>query len=107
MPHTAVSETTLNYQALFDSVPGLYLVLLPDPQYTIVAASDAYLSATMRRREELVGRGVFAAFPDNPDDKQASGVRNLTASLERVVRNRIADTMAVQKYDIQKPTSEG
>jgi signal transduction histidine kinase len=107
MPHTAVSETTLNYQALFESVPGLYLVLLPDPQYTIVAASDAYLSATMRRREELVGRGVFAAFPDNPDDKQASGVRNLTASLERVVRNRIADTMAVQKYDIQKPTSEG
>jgi signal transduction histidine kinase len=107
MPHTAVSESTLNFQVLFESVPGLYLVLLPDSQFTIVAASDAYLAATMRRREDLVGRGVFAAFPDNPDDKQASGVRNLNASLNRVVRNRAADTMAVQKYDIEKPSSEG
>src|SRR5205807_8355355 len=46
-------------------------------------------------------------FPDNPDDPAATGVSNLRASLERVLRNKAADTMAVQKYDIRKPDSDG
>jgi len=46
-------------------------------------------------------------FPDNPDDPQATGVRNLGASLGRVLEKRAADAMAVQKYDIQRPESQG
>jgi light-regulated signal transduction histidine kinase (bacteriophytochrome) len=34
-------------------------------------------------------------------------VHNLRASLERVLRDKVADTMAVQKYDIRRPDSEG
>lgn len=90
---------------LFESAPGLYLVLTPD--FTIVAASDAYLRATMTRREEILGRGIFEVFPDNPDDPKATGVRNLGASLDRVRQNRVPDAMAVQKYDIRQPESEG
>ena len=73
----------------------------------IAAASDAYLRATMTKREEILGRAIFEVFPDNPDDPTATGVRNLTASLERVVRNRAWDAMAVQKYDIRRPDAEG
>ncbi|HEX2677603.1 MAG TPA: PAS domain S-box protein, partial [Polyangiales bacterium] len=69
--------------------------------------SDAYLRATMRTREQLVGRGLFEAFPDNPDDPQATGERNLRSSLERVLRERRADTMAIQKYDIARPEADG
>lgn len=94
-----------DFRVLFESAPGLYLVLTPD--FTIVAASDAYLQATMTKREEILGRGIFDVFPDNPDDPAATGVRNLRASLERVLRNRAPDTMAVQKYDIRRPESEG
>ncbi len=94
-----------NFRALFESAPGLYLVLTPD--WRIVAASDAYLNATMTRREDLLGRGLFEVFPDNPDDPAASGVRNLKASLDRVHSERVADTMAVQKYDIRRSESEG
>jgi signal transduction histidine kinase len=83
----------------------LYLVLTPD--LTIVAVSDAYLRATMTRREEILGRGLFEVFPDNPDDPTATGVSNLRASLEQVLQFRRADTMAVQKYDIRRPESEG
>jgi signal transduction histidine kinase/CheY-like chemotaxis protein len=90
---------------LFESAPGLYLILTPDLK--IIAASDAYLRATMRQRHQLLGRPIFEAFPDNPDDPSASGVRNLRTSLERVLQNKTSDTMAVQKYDIQKPESEG
>jgi len=80
-------------------------VLAPD--LTIIAVSDAYLQSTMTTREEILGRGIFEVFPDNPDDPTATGVHNLRASLQRVLRLQVPDTMAVQKYDIRKPESEG
>jgi PAS domain-containing protein len=94
-----------DFRQLFQSAPGCYLVLAPDS--TIVAVSDAYLRATMTKRDEIVGRGLFDVFPDNPNDPAATGVANLRASLDRVVTHRRADTMAVQKYDIRRPESGG
>ena len=96
---------TPDFQTLFQSAPGLYLVLSPD--FIIVAVSEAYLRATMTKREEILGRGIFDVFPDNPDDPAATGVNNLRASLLRTLQYKIPDTMAVQKYDIRKPESEG
>jgi signal transduction histidine kinase/DNA-binding response OmpR family regulator len=96
-----------DYKKLFESAPGLYLVLQPDAAFTIVAVSDAYLRATMTRREAILGRGIFDVFPDNPGDPAASGTRNLRASLERARDGRVADAMPVQKYDIRRPESEG
>jgi len=90
---------------LFESAPGLYLVLKPD--LSIVAVSDAYLAATMTRRENILGHHIFEVFPDNPDDPQATGVRNLRASLERVRQFGRGDAMALQKYDIRRPSDQG
>ncbi|GKQ49857.1 ATP-binding protein [Bradyrhizobium sp. Ce-3] len=95
-----------DFKALFEAAPGLYLVLT-QPDFRIVAVSDAYLRATKTERAAILGRGLFEVFPDNPDDPAADGVRNLRASLERVVQFRRPDTMTVQKYDIRKPESEG
>ncbi len=83
----------------------MYLVLTPD--FTIVAVSDAYLRATMTQREEILGRGLFEVFPDNPDDPTADGVSNLRASLGRVLQHHVPDPMAVQKYDIRRPEAAG
>ena len=94
------------FRALFESAPGLYLVLTPD-DFTIVAVSDAYLHATMTERSAIMGRKLFEVFPDDPDDPAADGVRNLHASLERVKASRNADVMAVQRYPVQRPESEG
>src|SRR5262249_32098340 len=94
-----------DFRLLFESAPGLYLVLRPD--FTIIAASDAYLDATMTRRDQVLGRHIFDVFPDNPNDPGATGVRNLRASLERVISQKTADAMAVQKYDIRRPDAEG
>jgi len=94
-----------DFRRLFEAAPGLYLVLAPDLR--IVAASDAYLRATMTVRDQIVGRGIFDAFPDNPDDPGATGVANLRASLEHVLREKAPHTMAVQKYDVRQPASEG
>lgn len=88
-------------QSLFESLPGLYLVLTP--AFKIVGVSDAYLAATMTTREGIMGRGLFEVFPDNPDDPTADGVSNLRASLNRVLSKGVADTMAIQKYDVRRP----
>jgi signal transduction histidine kinase/CheY-like chemotaxis protein len=94
-------SSKLDFRTLFESAPGLFLVLTPGLE--IVAVSDAYLRATMTVREQILGRGIFEIFPDNPDDPAATGVQNLRASLERVLQNRKADVMAVQRYDVRRP----
>jgi signal transduction histidine kinase/CheY-like chemotaxis protein len=97
----AYPSSQLDFRTLFESAPGLFLVLTPKLQ--IVAVSDAYLRATMTRKQQILGRGIFEIFPDNPDDPAATGVRNLRASLERVLQERRADVMAVQRYDVRRP----
>lgn len=89
------------FRTLFESAPNPYLVLAPD--LTIVAVNDYYLQVTFTKRADIVGRGIFEVFPDNPQDTAATGVGNLRASLERVLQSKIADAMAVQKYDIPHP----
>jgi signal transduction histidine kinase/CheY-like chemotaxis protein len=95
----------IDFRLLFESAQGLYLVLTPGLK--IIAVSDAYLRATKTEREKILGRGIFDVFPDNPDDPGATGVRQLRASLNAVLQTRQPDTMAVQKYDIRRPESEG
>ncbi len=92
------------FQSIFEAAPGLYLILSPDPDFTIVAVSDAYLKATNTVRAKILGQPLFKVFPDNPADPQATGVKNLTASLNNVLTKKMPDTMAVQKYDIPLPT---
>ena len=104
MPESIPSSTP-DFRLLFESSPSLYMVLSPDLR--IIAVSNVYLKATMTTRKQILGRGLFEIFPDNPDDPNADGVRNLRASLDRVLDQRKPDTMAVQKYDVRKPESEG
>ena len=94
-----------DFKKIFESSPALCLVL--DPFLKIVAVSDAYLSATMTKRDDILGKGIFEVFPDNPDDREATGTKNLRASLQRVLARKIPDTMAIQKYDIRRPSNEG
>ncbi|HEU4631666.1 MAG TPA: PAS domain S-box protein [Gemmatimonadaceae bacterium] len=94
----------MNFWAVFESAPDAYLLLAPDaPRFTMVAANEARLRATMTRREDVLGRPLFEVFPDNPTDPAATGVRNLRASLDEVIRTGKPHRMALQKYDIRRP----
>jgi PAS domain S-box-containing protein len=92
----------LDYRRLFEATPTPYVVLTRD--FTIVAANEARLRATMTTREQIIGKKLFDVFPDNPDDPEANGVRNLCASLDRVLEHARSDAMPIQKYDIPTPT---
>lgn len=100
-----MNNENIDYKKLLESSPGLYLIL--DPDFNIVAVTDSYLNATMTQRENILGHNIFEIFPDNPKDLNADGVSNLRASLNRALKNKVTDTMAIQKYDIRKPISEG
>ena len=99
-------DTAMPFRVLFESAPGLYLVLTPD-EFSIVAVSEAYLRATMTERSDIMGRKLFEVFPDDPKDPVADGVRNLRASLERVKTKRTADVMKVQRYPVRRPDNDG
>lgn len=86
-----------DYQAIFDASPTPLLVIAP-PDWIIVAANEARLKATDTTREQNLGRKLFDVFPDDPSHPEADGVRNLSASLERVLATKKADLMAVQRY---------
>jgi PAS domain S-box-containing protein len=96
-----IEQMHVHFRALFDSLPGLYVVLTRD--LTIVAVSDAFLKATMTERGVILGQKFFDVFPDNPNDPKSTGEANMRASLERVLKTARADTMAIQKYDIRRP----
>lgn len=93
-----------DFRLIFESLPGLYLIILPD--FRITAVSDSYLQATNTKREEIVGRDLFDVFPDNPSDPHATGVKNLRDSILSVLQNKESNTMAVQKYDVKRSDSE-
>jgi PAS domain S-box-containing protein len=102
---TAGPDGPVDFRALFESIPDNFLVVAPDaPRFTIVAASDGYLAATLRTREVILGRPLFDVFPDaNPQNAERSGVANLRASLETVLRTRATHHMAIQRYDVDTP----
>ena len=91
-----------HFQRLFESAPTKFLVVRPYT-YEIVAVSDAYAASTLSSRDQLVGKRVFEMFPDDPDDKQADGVKNLQESFRRVETLKAPDSMAVQRYPVRRP----
>ncbi len=107
MAHNAkpASSLSIDFKYLFEGVPDLYLVL--DTDLRIIAVSHAYAQATMTQSDAILGKALFDVFPDNPNDPTAEGVRNLHASLRRVLQTRTADSMPIQKYDIRIPEDQG
>jgi signal transduction histidine kinase/CheY-like chemotaxis protein len=89
----------LDFKSLFEAAPGSCLVL--DPDLVIVAASDAYLEETATVREAILGRALFEVFPGDPGEEGLPGDGAMRASLERVLRDRVADAMEVQRHDVQ------
>ncbi len=94
-----------DYKQLFEQSSELVVVM--DTEFTILAASDSYLKVTKTTRENITGRDIFNVFPDNPNDISANGESKIRDSFNRVLKNKTADTLAVVKYDIPKPESEG
>lgn len=76
-------------------------MLVMDVEFRIQDANRAYLEATNRDLNDLVGRDMFDAFPENPQHADGDdGVTNLRASLHEVLATCRPHSMAVQRYDV-------
>ncbi|VXB10000.1 Histidine kinase [Burkholderia sp. 8Y] len=94
------------YRIVFRLLPSPCLLLSPGDGYTILDANDAFLRETLSDRPDLIGRPVFDAFPDNPADQKTQATKILGESLDRVIRLRRTDAMALQRYDVPDRSSD-
>jgi PAS domain S-box-containing protein len=88
-----IVETTLDFEALFESLPSPYMVL--DTNFDIVAINQAYLDMTVRPRESLLGQNVFSAFPASGESR-----RILMESFQRVRDHGLVDVLPVVHYGV-------
>ncbi|RUR12703.1 PAS domain-containing protein [Legionella sp. km772] len=95
----------VDYQALMRAAPDLYLILSPDLK--ILDASDAYLKATMVKREAVIGRYVFDVFPNNPHDPGSADTQgNFLRSAQIILKYKTSHLMPIQRYDMRRPDGE-
>ncbi|MCC2959597.1 PAS domain S-box protein [Massilia sp. IC2-278] len=101
---TARVKADQAFARLFEAAPAPLLVVGTDaPRFTIRAVNGAWLAATLRTREEVVGRGMFDACPGNPEGAGADGAALLRASFERVLASVRPDCLPDLRYDIARP----
>ena len=74
--------------------------VLLSPDFVIRAATASYLTVTGRHEDELIGVNVFDAFPENPATPELQPAKELTESIERVLRSRRPHHLAPLRYDI-------
>jgi len=87
----------------FDRSPVAFALFDPGPRLELVAMNDAYVRLTGVPREAVIGKPLFEAFPDNPENPAADGIANFFASLRTAARTRKPHAMAPQRYDLEAP----
>lgn len=101
-----IGEAAIDFSAAFEAMPGNSALLATDaPKYTILATTNDYLQPAKKKKEEVIGKGLFEIFPANPDDTDFSGVTNLDASFQKVITQKQPHQLPVQRYDL--PNSDG
>ena len=89
----------IDYAAVYEQLP--IPVLLLTPKFAVADVNLAFQQTTGRTREELLGRIIFDAFPEDPKDPDATVVRDSIASLRRVLTTGKADAQEFQKGDME------
>jgi len=89
---------TLDFRKLFESLPGLSVILSPD--LDILAATNGYLKALLTTREEITGRSLIDIFYHKSASTISNSANQLLASLKRVLIYKMPDVIPAQQYDI-------
>lgn len=94
-------EPGIDYHAIFEASPSAMLVL--NCVFVIVDANPSYQNLVGRTRDELIGKYVFDAFPQNDE----SEMEDLKASLRRVLESRDMDVAGPMRHDLEEPDRPG
>jgi len=88
------------FGASFDAAPIGQCLLAPTGTLEILAVNEAFLAPVGRSRGDLVGRALFDAFPNDPDNPH-SGVAKLIESIQTAIRTGKSHAMPAQRYSVE------
>ncbi len=95
------------YKNLFYSSTSAQLLLGVDaPFYTIMDVNNAYLNTTNAKRDAILNKPVFDAFPDNPTDSASHNVAISAYSFSQVIKNKLPHTTSNYRYDLPIPGTD-
>jgi len=83
----------------FETIPVCLAILFTD--FTILTASNLYLQATGKTRDEIINKNIFDAFPENPETPNANSAADFKHSLEFAISSKQAHCMGILRYDVQ------
>nr|WP_272874855.1 response regulator [Roseomonas marmotae] len=104
-PTVPIAALDVDFERLMALAPHPYVLM--DRAFNLLWMNEAYLRATGRAREELIGRNMFEAFPKGPHDPEGESIKMLRASLERVLETGQKDVLALIRYAIARHTGAG
>jgi PAS domain S-box-containing protein len=93
-----MESSPFDFGQIFGKAPNPYVIL--DDQFVIVEMNEAYLQVTMRRREDLLGRNMFDAFPSEAGSESEQMLRR---SLQQTIETGEADVLPLIPYPIALP----
>jgi PAS domain S-box-containing protein len=93
-----------DFQNIFETIPGMYLILAPD--LSIVLVNGAFAAATMTKAEDIIGRNIFDVFPESTNTSEANSKTTITASFERVLKDKVSDKVDHLRFDVLDPGSK-
>lgn len=95
------------YEIVFHRSPiGSYL-LSPSDDPVFLDVNEAFLNATSRRRENLIGKRLFAEFSDDPSDTDSTATAALRHSLREAIATGMPSTLPAQRYPIRVVSASG
>ena len=97
--------TRPDFAALFAASPYPYLLI--DTGFILIGANPAYLRATGRTADDLVGKHIFDAFPANPLDPDSTNLDEVRHSIEQAIATKQPHTSALLRYGVPIDTAEG
>jgi PAS domain S-box-containing protein len=95
-------HTEALYTAIFEALSGNSILVQADPpKFTILAATPEYIIKSGQSLENLIGTGVFEAFPANVADPEHRGDQDLFRSFQHVLHYKKPQLLPVQRYDLK------
>ncbi|MDB5020458.1 MAG: hypothetical protein JWQ28_1585, partial [Pedobacter sp.] len=93
-----------NLRTVFGKCPETCLVMYPDaPRFTIAYANANYLEATNRTAVDIVGKGIFEAFPGTQVDLHKDS--DIKTSLEQVLEHKSVHKSSLFRFNLPDQAS--
>lgn len=100
-----VNASRVDYEAVFQALPSAVALFTTDLVY--VDVNEEFLNSMGRTRDQVVGRPLSDAFPDDPKDPGVTGMCKLRDSLRWVAATGARDAMTLHRYDVEHPDRPG